>query len=77
MEYIAMATNNKTGESYNLGYFPNEEEAWWNVKNNLVWDDDDNPDDYSFDVIADCDDDWEFNEDCGFDPYEGCYTYDC
>ena len=22
-------------------------------------------------------DDWGYNEDEGFDPYEGCYTYDC
>jgi len=21
--------------------------------------------------------DWGYNEDAGFDPYEGCYTYDC
>jgi len=21
--------------------------------------------------------DWGYNEDVGFDPYEGCYTYDC
>lgn len=23
------------------------------------------------------DDDWDYNEDMGFDPYEGCYTFDC
>lgn len=22
-------------------------------------------------------DDWDFNEDCGYDPYLGCYTDDC
>ena len=22
-------------------------------------------------------DDWGYNEDEGYDPYEGCYTYDC
>ena len=21
--------------------------------------------------------DWDYNEDFGFDPYEGCYTFDC
>lgn len=21
--------------------------------------------------------DWDYNEDEGFDPYEGCYTWDC
>ena len=34
------------------------------------------------DLIADMDeeDDWDDEPDvdeCGFDPYEGCYTYDC
>ena len=24
-----------------------------------------------------CDPDWGYNEDCGFDPYMGCYTDDC
>ena len=23
------------------------------------------------------DSDWDYNEDEGFDPYEGCYTWDC
>ena len=23
------------------------------------------------------DEDWDYNEDEGFDPYEGCYTWDC
>lgn len=31
----------------------------------------DSPEEYSDDEPADIDDD------CGFDPYEGCYTYDC
>lgn len=31
---------------------------------------------------SDDDDDWDdepgdIDDDCGFDPYEGCYTYDC
>lgn len=25
----------------------------------------------------DYDYDWDYNEDEGFDPYEGCYTWDC
>ncbi len=31
----------------------------------------------SADDEEDPDDDWGFNEDEGFDPYEGCYTGDC
>ena len=27
--------------------------------------------------VNDYDPDWDYNEDMGFDPYEGCYTYDC
>lgn len=23
------------------------------------------------------DTEWGYNKDCGFDPYEGCYTFDC
>ena len=26
-------------------------------------------------VVDDCD--WGYNEDMGYDPYEGCYTWDC
>lgn len=29
------------------------------------------------DFLEDCDSDWDYNEDCGFDPYMGCYTDDC
>lgn len=28
-------------------------------------------------TLDDTDEDWDFNEDCGFDPYLGCYTDDC
>ena len=27
--------------------------------------------------VDDYDPDWDYNEDMGFDPYEGGYTYDC
>ena len=77
IEYHALATNEKTHESYNLGFFQTAEEAWWNLEHNLVWDEGDNPEDYSFEVLETDTTDWDYNEDCGFDPYEGCYTYDC
>ena len=28
-------------------------------------------------TLDDTDEDWGFDEDCGFDPYLGCYTDDC
>lgn len=28
-------------------------------------------------TLDDTDEDWDFDEDCGFDPYLGCYTDDC
>ena len=31
----------------------------------------------SMDSEEEPDSDWGFNEDEGFDPYEGCYTFDC
>lgn len=33
-----------------------------------IWVEDDDPDE---------DEDWEYNEDMGFDPYMGCYSDDC
>ena len=81
MKYTVFATNEKTEEVYELGSFSTADEAWWNVHNNLEWDEEDNPDDYTFQVVESCDDDpgddWGYNEDCGFDPYMGCYTEDC
>lgn len=38
------------------------------------WDDDYSDDDYSDDGAYD---DWGYNEDEGFDPYMGEYTWDC
>lgn len=82
MMYEVIAINMATDERVILGYFESEAEAWDNIQNNLEWDEDDNPADWGFDVIEMGD---EFPEDywsddadeCGFDPYEGCYTYDC
>lgn len=39
---------------------------WFNI---LSKDEDDEEENY------DCD--WGYNEDMGYDPYEGCYTWDC
>ena len=55
MKYTVFATNERTEEVYELGTFSSAEEAWWNVHNNLEWDEDDNPADYTFQVVETCD----------------------
>lgn len=81
MKYTAFATNEKTGDYVELGSFATPEEAWWNIHYNLVWDEGENPDDFTFQVIETKGEveggEWGYNEDCGFDPYLGCYTGDC
>ena len=77
MKYTICATNTKTLEIYELGAFPTSEEAWWNVHNNIEWDEDDNPDDYTFQVVETNDAEDNYNEDLGFDPYMGQYTDEC
>ena len=32
---------------------------------------------YEEEYLEDYDYDWGYNEDEGFDPYAGCYTWDC
>ena len=77
MKYTICATNTKTLEIYELGAFPTSEEAWWNVHNNIEWDEDDNPDDYTFQVVETNGAEDNYNEDLGFDPYMGQYTDEC
>lgn len=77
MKYTICATNTKTLEIYELGTFPTSEEAWWNVHNNIEWDEDDNPDDYTFQVVETNDAEDNYDEDLGFDPYMGQYTDEC
>lgn len=78
MKYVAFATNERTGEVIELETFDTAEDAWWNIKNNLEWDEDDNREEWTFQVVETSDEDYEPDYDeCGFDPYAGCYTYDC
>lgn len=73
------AINKLTKEELFLGYCDTEEDAQEDIDDNIEWDDLDNPKDWSFEIrptdgyeeLADIDDD------CGFDPYAGCFTYDC
>lgn len=74
------AINKLTKEELFLGYCDTEKDAQEDIDNNIEWDDLDNPEDWSF-KIRPIDDEYEepadIDDDCGFDPYCGCYTYDC
>lgn len=71
------AKNIKTNEVIDMGDFDTVEQAKRAIVN-VEYDDDEIPEDWDFEIEAeDYDDDWDYNEDEGFDPYEGCYTFDC
>jgi hypothetical protein len=82
-EVIAMvevwAINKVTEEELFLGYCDTEEDAQEDIDNNIEWDDLDNPDDWRFEIrpAEDYEEPCDIDDDCGFDPYCGCYTYDC
>lgn len=82
--------NVPTDEKLLMGEFETYDEAIEAIEwDNLEWDEGDvvsdyqiliTEDDRNFEIIADftVEMDWEDDVDeCGFDPYEGCYTYDC
>lgn len=73
------AENIKTGVMITLGEFSTMEEAQWNIDNNIEFEEDDNPAEWKFFTMAEIGSDEEFDEylEHGFDPYSGCYTYDC
>ena len=81
MKYVIFAENKKTDEFISLGTFDTREDAEWNLENNLEWDEDDVIEDWEvFIEEVDEDRDYDIYEpdiECGFDPYLGCYTYDC
>ncbi len=74
------AINKLTKEELFLGYCDTKEDAQEDIDNNIEWDDLDNPEHWSFEIRP-IDDKYEepadIDDDCGFDPYCGCYTYDC
>lgn len=79
--YQIQATNVKTLEIIlysNL--YETREDAKWAIDNDIEWDEGDIPEDWMFEIIE-ADDEYEepadIDDDCGFDPYCGCYTYDC
>ena len=69
------AENIKTGELLELAEFDTMIEAEFNIAHNLEYDEEDNPEEWKIFTVE------EFNVDgfdeCGFDPYLGCYTDDC
>ncbi len=76
-----LATNIKTLEiisSPNL--YETIEDASLAIDLEVEWDEDDIQEDWMFEIIE-IDDEYEepadIDDDCGFDPYCGCYTYDC
>ena len=81
--YKVIAINGKTADLANLGYYEDEAEAWYDIHNNVQWEEGDNPEDWFFEVVEISEDempeeDYEPDYDeCGFDPYMGGYTYDC
>ena len=82
-EVIAMvevwAINEVTEEELFLGYCDTEDDAQEDIDNNIEWDDLDNPDDWRFEIrqVEDYEEPADIDDDCGFDSYCGCYTYDC
>lgn len=80
--YKAIAINGKTADQAILGYYEDESEAWNDIHNNIQWEEEDTPEDWIFDVVEIDEeepeyDDYDDYDECGFDPYMGCYTYDC
>ena len=80
MRYAVIATNIRTGEKLDLGHFDYAEDAQYEIDHNIEWDEEDVPEEWSFEIVP-VDDEYEepadIDDDFGFDPYMGCYSYDC
>ena len=48
MMYLVIANNIKTNKESVLGIFNTAEEAWWNIHNNLEWDENAVKEDWRF-----------------------------
>ena len=76
-----LATNIKTLEIISSpSLYETIEDASLAIDLEVEWDEDDIQEDWMFEIIE-VDDEYEepadIDDDCGFDPYCGCYTYDC
>lgn len=76
-----VALNVKTLEKLEWFGYESREEAQYTIDNNIEWDEDDVPEEWKFSIEEMEDDEyeepWDIDDDCGFDPYMGCYSYDC
>lgn len=79
MRYAVLARNIFTGEEVDIDTYDTEKEAKWCIANNIEYDEDDSPENWDFEILELEDDDYDepYDLECGFDPYEGCYTFDC
>lgn len=73
-----VAINTVTGEMLEWFGYETQADAVFDMQN-VEWDEDDVPENWRFEVVS-YDEDEEpadIDDDCGFDPYAGCFTYDC
>lgn len=73
-----VAINTVTGEMLEWFGYETQADAVLDMQN-VEWDEDDVPENWRFEVVP-YDEDEEpadIDDDCGFDPYAGCFTYDC
>ena len=80
-KYKLLAFNVTTHQEVVLGIFEEMDEGW-EAMQRIEFDEDDIIEDWFFQMVAvtdegyDCEPD-DIDSDFGFDPYEGCFTYDC
>lgn len=82
-KYEILCCNLKEKHIFTLALnYDSRKEAELAIKNDVDYDEDFDPNEFilvvhSYEIDEYEDDDWGYNEDEGFDPYEGCYTFDC
>ena len=73
-----VAINTVTGEMLEWFGYETQADAVFDMQN-VEWDEDDVPENWRFEVVSYEEDEEpaDIDDDCGFDPYAGCFTYDC
>lgn len=73
-----VAINTVTGEMLEWFGYETQADAVLDMQN-VEWDEDDVPENWRFEVVPYEEDEEpaDIDDDCGFDPYAGCFTYDC
>lgn len=82
MKYTIKATNIITGEVQELGLFDTFEDAEYNARYNVEFTEDEIPAHWLITVAETDVEEMEYDVDeadleMGFDPYSGCYDFDC